>query len=156
MGVDTFYAIGINIDEHCFTCQKPDCRLPCPYAQEPLKKPKLATKKIKRPDGVKRRDSYMVLRAEGICVRCGKAPADAGARCAACKAHDDDNKRRREETTGRKPKSRFDIYAKYGKTKYDERKAAGLCVRCGKAPSIAGECMCADCKEKRKRWEKGL
>lgn len=145
MGVDTVYKIGINIDPHCFTCEKPDCSMPCPYAREPLEKPALRTRKIKRPDGIRRRDAYRYLREEGICVRCAKAPADAGSRCAACKARDEENKRRREEREGGEPKSRPYEYERYQKKRYDARKAAGLCVRCGKAPADAGTC-CAACK----------
>lgn len=31
---------------------------------------------------------------------------------------------------------------------YSERKAAGLCVRCGKAPAIVGKVQCVECREK--------
>ena len=40
------------------------------------------------------------------------------------------------------------------KTTYENRKAKGLCVKCGKEQAVKGKVMCADCAEKQKIYRR--
>lgn len=37
-------------------------------------------------------------------------------------------------------------YRKYGKKMREKRKAAGMCVRCGKAKAVEGQTLCVACR----------
>ena len=58
---------------------------------------------------------YDRLKAEGVCIDCGKRPAEGGVRCPVCRANRRADYRRRYERTG--------------------WREAGLCPKCGKPPA---------------------
>lgn len=81
-----------------------------------------------------------VLKQAGLCIRCGKKDAVPGlSQCAEC---------------SQRSNERQHIYAgeaagKYNqKTKdlYYERKARGICVKCGKNKALPGMVRCLDCR----------
>lgn len=84
--------------------------------------------------------TYERRKAEGICVFCGKEKADGGVRCRAC-------------VEKHKKAWREDVYARRRELKrqnqrYWQRRAAGICTRCGKKEVFPGISMCGPCAEK--------
>ena len=83
--------------------------------------------------------------AAGLCSNCGKRPALPGRKvCAECR-----DKRRAINAKAYRSRA-----AEQRKT-YHNRKAAGLCVRCGK-PAGNGQTMCEDCKARVKLYRVGV
>lgn len=95
------------------------------------------------------RQRRAVLKANGLCIDCGKRPVEAGyATCPAClarrrrawrakvddPAHDAERERRR-----------LTALASYYR-KYYQRKEAGICVKCGREKAQAGYVMCRICR----------
>ncbi len=77
------------------------------------------------------RPSYHQLKAQGLCVQCGKAPAlENKVMCAKC---------------GELNRQRALAYLK---RRYEARKAQRLCVVCGNAVALADELFCSKCFEK--------
>ncbi len=82
----------------------------------------------------KNRERYLRLKAAGLCVKCGKAPAAPGrGMCGECA------ERARMRT----------------RSGYSKRKAAGMCVACGKAPALSGRAKCGACLEYARTYNKG-
>lgn len=97
------------------------------------------------------REGYIWLKEHGICTRCRKEPAFPGhIMCPDCmyKAneyaiqwHKDHKKEHCEQVS------------KCSKNRYYKRKAAGLCVYCGKRAAMANRVACVECLQKH-RWKK--
>lgn len=99
--------------------------------------PHLEQRRVQSREGSRRR--YYQRKAAGLCYRCGKVsigPPDTSALCKPCDAamwrnkNGGLNRRLDRERTGRQ---------------YHERRAAGLCVRCGKAPARENLSTCEPC-----------
>lgn len=101
-----------------------------------------------------RREFY---KAKGICYQCGKEKAAKGrSRCLNCldlnsvyyyKWKDSINKEKKAELLEKAAKSK--------KKQYDERKAAGICVSCGKRRAEENRLRCGIClKDQCRRQEK--
>ena len=83
---------------------------------------------------------YARLRAQGKCVRCGRAAADHGARCEACAAKAAERQRQYDREHPRK-------LAAYLRARYARLRAQGSCVGCGRAVASHG-IYCAACAAK--------
>lgn len=99
---------------------------------------------------------YKKKKDAGVCVQCGKVPPTPGRTyCAKCA---EQRKKYYVPTPETTEKCRETARA-YNKARYERRKAAGLCTRCG-APAAPGKTHCEDCLRKmrenmrRKREEK--
>ena len=111
----------------------------------------------------KRRDRERFARrtarriAEGKCPRCGKAePAPGRSVCEPCaekrnRASRARDARLRAEGKPRRDSARANAYERErSRRRADERREAGLCVRCGIAPAADGRKSCEPCLEKRR------
>lgn len=80
------------------------------------------------------------LKENGKCSRCGKARAGSGSDwlCAECLAYDRQHNRQRAAT-----------HNEYLRSRYYERRAAGLCVRCGNPAE--GKAQCQTCLDKQRK-----
>ena len=102
-------------------------------------------------------------RADGICTRCGKAPAVEGrTSCEPCleqrRASD-----RVKYAAGKAAGLKYggaDVEAKRrsgrakSKRRQKARVEAGLCIRCGKRPPVEGGTTCAPCRHRRQQAER--
>lgn len=79
-------------------------------------------------------------REHGICYKCGRAPAKNGGMCETC------SEKCRLYQRQLRAEYREIINAKVA-ARRNERKAAGLCARCGKRPTRPGYVMCQQCAE---------
>ena len=93
--------------------------------------------------------------AQGLCPKCGKQPPEAGLiHCAPCTEKRNRASRARDARLRAAGKPRRDIdkaraYKKAHSRLTDaERRAQGLCPKCGKAPPEPGRSICAPCAEK--------
>ena len=88
---------------------------------------------------------YKKKKDAGICVMCGKTPAAPGRTyCAKCA------ERWKKYHYPKTPEAagRYRETARaYNKARYERRKAAGLCTRCGK-PAAPGKTNCEECLQK--------
>ena len=101
--------------------------------------------------------------AQGLCVSCGKeSPAPGRTSCRRCAG-----KRRAAERTryakaraagklygGRDPKERRRNARGTAKRRYDARRKAGLCTRCGLHPPVEGGTACEPCRDARRAGER--
>lgn len=90
--------------------------------------------------------SHEWFKARGICVRCRKEKAARG-RTMCLNCLDEIKLRRAEYWAVQSPSERAETLKKmsrYRKTLYADRKAAGLCVTCGK-PAWNGHVRCWEC-----------
>lgn len=93
------------------------------------------------------RERYAALKETGICVVCGKNNAEKGhVRCWECSL---DNAQRYGKTLERKDRDNRTRSEKR-RLLYEERKALGICVRCGKKSALKEYTLCQDCMEKRR------
>lgn len=88
---------------------------------------------------------YQKKKDAGICVMCGKVPAAPGRTyCEKCA------EQRKKYHYAQKPETvgKYKVTARAsGKARYERRKAAGLCTRCGK-PAAPGKTNCEECLQK--------
>ena len=97
----------------------------------------------------KARERYAARKAAGICTLCGKAPAIPGKTlCEKCRLI----------SRGYAKKANFMNPKRYNaeasKARYEARKAAGLCVACGRFPAADGLVNCRECAEKNRKSAK--
>lgn len=91
---------------------------------------------------------WPVYRAQGMCGNCGKnEPVPGQTLCPYCK------------DLIRYGQKKFrslhaDEIREDRKKRYNDRKAAGLCVACGKNNPISGQVLCPECKIKQKEAHK--
>lgn len=80
-----------------------------------------------RVKNMSKKADYDYRRAHGLCVTCGKQPAEAGrTRCAVCSA----------------------AQRLYTDATRQRRRNQGLCTYCGKKPAVPGHLMCPECNDK--------
>lgn len=115
-----------------------------------------ARKKARTRELVKLR--YKQKKDTGICVMCGKVPATPGRTyCAKCA---EQRKKYYYVPTPETAEKYRETARTYNKARYERRKAAGLCTRCG-APAAPGKTNCEECLRnmrenmRRRREEKG-
>lgn len=98
--------------------------------------------------------------AAGICTRCGRAQAlSGGSACEPCaekrRAHDRVRHARAKAQGlaygGRDPETKRQAGRKHSRKRSEARKAAGLCIRCGKVPAAPDRSMCEPCRENRRQ-----
>lgn len=79
-----------------------------------------------------------------ICTRCGKRKAEAErtycVECTIKRMEEDNNRIRKPLTASRKERAK-----ELRRKKYAERKASGICTRCGKHQPVKGKTRCIDC-----------
>ena len=101
--------------------------------------------------------------AQGLCTRCGKAPAAPGrASCETCleKRRADDRARyARGKAAGKlyggaNPDAKRRSGRTESKRRQKARREAGLCIRCGRHPPVEGGTTCAPCRDKRQAAER--
>ena len=97
------------------------------------------TKRDRTRENERRKQKRLEWAAEGLCTRCGKNKALPGRKlCEACVEKE-------------RVKGRRNYFSRADKMQqsYKSRKAAGLCVKCGK-PAVYGQTLCEDCRLKAK------
>ena len=101
--------------------------------------------------------------AQGLCVNCGKAPPEperrlctpcAGKRRAAERARYAKAKAAGKLYGGRDPEKRRRNARGTAKRRYDARREAGLCTRCGLHPPVEGHTACEPCRDARRAGER--
>ena len=104
-------------------------------------------------------------RAAGLCVRCGKAPADSGRTvCGPCGETRRTSERARYAKAkaegklygGRKVETKRRIGRERSRKRDEARRAAGLCTECGKHPPADGGASCESCRAARRAAERAL
>ncbi len=104
-------------------------------------------------------------RAEGLCLACGKAPPVEGrAHCEPCA----EARRARERARyakakaegklygGRKVETRRRIGRERSRRRDEARRAAGLCMSCGRHPPVEGGASCEPCRKAKRAAERAL
>lgn len=90
-----------------------------------------------------RREHYL---SHGICPHCGRNDLQAGyKRCLECRMKDNEAHRNKPITEERKAYQR-EYQREYNKKLREKRKAAGICVRCGKRSTDSGHTNCVYCR----------
>ena len=101
--------------------------------------------------------------ARGLCAKCGKEPPVpdrtlcrrcTGKRCAAERARYAKAKAAGRLYGGRDPKERRRNARGTTRRRYDARRAAGLCTRCGLRPPVEGGTACEPCRDARRAGER--
>ena len=126
---------------------------------EPRRNPEAA----RRYEHERSRRETAARRAEGLCTRCGKAPAapDRTA-CEPClvqrRAHDRARYARGKAAGLPYGGANADAKRKSGRAKsrrrQQARREAGLCIRCGARPPVEGGTTCAPCRDRRQAAER--
>ncbi len=96
---------------------------------------------------------YLFAKAHGICVNCKNETAEPGKTlCFECaeKSRARNRKAAANRTEEQKETMRRK-HAEYCRQKYAERKAAGICTKCGERKAVRGRTLCIDCRTKRRR-----
>ena len=88
---------------------------------------------------------YQKKKAAGLCTMCGKVPPTPGRTyCAKCA----EQREKYHYTPDPETVEKYKATARAsGKARYERRKAAGLCTRCGE-PAAPGKTHCEDCLRK--------
>ena len=101
--------------------------------------------------------------AQGLCPKCGKQPPATGRTlCEACnekrnRASRARDARLRAAGVPRRDRERARVYERErSHREADRRRAAGLCLHCGKAPALEGRSTCGPCAEARRARERAL
>ena len=99
--------------------------------------------------------------AQGLCPKCGKRPPEPErSQCGPCLDKDAAAGRARDarlRAAGipRRDRERATAYERERfRREAEQRRAAGLCVRCGKSPAVQGRTMCEPCAEERRARER--
>ena len=99
--------------------------------------------------------------ARGLCPKCGKQPPATGRTlCEACnekrnRAGRARDARLRAAGTPRRDRERARAYERErSRREVEQRRAAGLCRHCGKAPALEGRTTCGPCAEARRARER--
>ena len=126
-------------------------------------KPRRDPARARQYERERSRKERAARQAEGVCTRCGKAPAaDGRSSCEPCLV-------KRRETDRANYAAGKAAGLKYGganieakrrsgraksKRRQKERIEVGLCIRCGGRPPVEGGTTCAPCREKRQAAER--
>lgn len=107
----------------------------------------------KRENAASMKQRYDRLKAQGICVICGKRKVDDGlVRCHDCRLQANLNSRqaykKRERNRDRKPltEAQKERNSLYMKERYKRLKDSGICVVCGKEHAEPGLVRCWSCR----------
>ena len=99
--------------------------------------------------------------ARGLCPKCAKRPpAPERSQCGPCLEKDAAAGRARDSRLRaagipRRDRERAMAYERErSHREAEQRRAAGLCVRCGKSPAVEGRTMCEPCAEERRARER--
>ncbi|MDE0175587.1 MAG: hypothetical protein OYH76_10210 [Defluviicoccus sp.] len=128
-------------------------------------KPRRDPARARRYERERSRRERAARQAEGVCIRCGKAPAADGRKsCEPCL-----EKRRASDRAkyaagkaaglpygGADPEVKRRAGRAKSKRRQKERIEAGLCIRCGGRPPVEGGTTCRPCRQKRQAAEKRL
>ncbi|MDE0255775.1 MAG: hypothetical protein OYG32_13360, partial [Rhodospirillaceae bacterium] len=123
-------------------------------------KPRRNPDDAKAYERARRRREHAARKAEGICTRCGKAPArPERTTCEPCAEQHRARDRARHERAkvggvpygGRDPEARRRAGRKRSRRRSEARKEAGLCIRCGHVPPAQGRALCEPCRENRRQ-----
>ena len=100
-------------------------------------------------------------RAKGLCLKCGKRPPAPGrSMCGPCadkrnRASRARDARLRAAGMSRRDPERARAYERErSRREADRRRAAGLCLHCGKAPALEGRTTCEPCGKQRRARER--
>ena len=110
-------------------------------------------------DPKKRKEEYEWLKSHGMCVNCHNKEAMHGSiYCYECweKSYDKNGKYDKEHIQENRERMKV-----YGKKRYAELKAKGICTKCGKHKAVDGETLCLSCKAKKNskkdpRWNNDI
>lgn len=96
-------------------------------------------------------EDYMWYRSLGMCTACRKRKAIKGQTvCPDCRDKRREYERKRYLETRDEKR---DYHKRYNKSLYEARKAAGICVRCGKHPPETGKWSCTTCLRKQSQYK---
>ena len=86
-------------------------------------------------------------------MNCKSEAAEPGKTlCFKCAEKDRERARkRREGMSEEQKKAQYSKNAEYNRRTYAERKAAGICTKCGKRKVAPGSVLCIDCRTKKRR-----
>ena len=111
----------------------------------------------RRADRERGRRQHAERRAAGLCVKCGRVPAlPERTQCEPCAERRLAADRARHARARAEGKTRRDSEAarladrERGRRRRAERRAAGLCIRCGNIPPEEGRSMCEPCRDDRR------
>lgn len=92
------------------------------------------------------RENRKFFKAHGLCQVCGQnIPEPGRVTCSKCLQYAQEyNAMRRATETPEERERRLQSLRTSGKSRYEKRKAAGLCTKCGK-PAQVGKSMCNEC-----------
>ena len=94
--------------------------------------------------------NYQFYKARGICPYCKKEKSEPGK--VACRSCIDKQKCRKENMSDEERALQQARRKELCKQRYERKKAAGVCVQCGKVPHTPGRTCCAKCAERRKKY----
>ena len=99
--------------------------------------------------------------AQGLCPTCGKRPPEPErSQCGGCAEKDRAAARARDarlQAAGmpRRDRERATAYERErSRREVEQRRAAGVCLRCGKSPAVEGLTMCEPCADERRARER--
>ncbi len=101
-------------------------------------------------DKKKCKERYDWYKANGICVDCGRREAWNGARCIDCAGKRRERARVRYNALKDNPEFRAD-HCEREHRRYEAKKAAGICPKCGSRRAEDGMVFCGICKVKHRR-----
>lgn len=103
------------------------------------------------------RERYCLLKTMKICTACGCCEAEPNkVLCYICgEKHRIREEKRWSDMSDAKKKQRCEQIKIGNKTRYQARKAEGLCVRCGRYRAVKSHVLCIECRNKeRKKYMK--
>ena len=122
-------------------------------------KPRRDPEQAKQYERERSRRLHAERKAAGTCTKCGRAPARPGrTTCEPCAEQHRARDRARHARAkaegipygGRDPEARRRAGRKRGRRRRENRRAAGLCIRCGNLPPAEGRSMCEPCRDDRR------
>lgn len=107
----------------------------------------------KKKERIRQKDNYYYLKGLGICPKCGREDAFPGhVYCPSCIEKQQKKSRDYYHRLSAKDKElRHKKARKHHKELYQQRKAEGFCVKCGKKKATKGV-FCLECYLKNKKW----
>lgn len=99
------------------------------------------------------RETRKWYKEHGICIRCRVNDVQPGhTRCLQCRFDEnEEGRKRRDNWTPEQHEAEKARQRASAKRRYDERRAAGLCTKCGKRPPSHGKTMCPRCLSRNAR-----
>lgn len=94
------------------------------------------------------KSNYKYKQERGICPKCGAEMPNTRKLCETCRLREAERKKARRD---RFTESEREYQKQYQKQLRENRKAAGICMSCGKRPAMTGHVECIECRARRKR-----